>query len=244
MVVCKGRYCMGRNNFLDVSQHTLFSQNFKQQLSKDDFNVLAVNIIDSDNKITDDTRIRGNSWINSLTQLEKEVSTRHSSLIENAIVFLSYPLLKKSVNVLVYKSFIKEKDFLHNNVFYAGFLGMCKGIRKYNAVKDTGKSIHYIMRWFNVYAGRELSRNEASELGINYTHYEKLKKIAAVRIKLANDLQRNPRNSEVLDYFHSGKADMKKGNTVSKSNLAITLEDIIEQERVYKSYFIDMIDNT
>ena len=235
---------MGGRNFLDISQHALFSQRFKQQLSKDDFNVLTMSVINSDNRPMDNSKIKDNNWIPSLVQLEKEVSTKHSSIIENVIMFLSYPLLKKSVNMLIYKSFIKEKDFLHNNVLYAGFLGMCKGIRKYDTGKDTGKSIHYIMRWFNVYAGRELSRNEAAELGINYTHYEKLKKIAAVRIKLVNDLQRNPSNHEVLDYFHSGKADMKKGKSVSKGNLAITLDDIIEQERVYKSYFIDMTDNT
>ena len=64
-------------------------------------------------------------------------------------------------------------------------------------------------------------------------------------MQLENDLGREPTNQEILQYFHSGKADKSlfsskskpKDGGVFKSNNSITEEDIIEQQNIYVSNF-------
>lgn len=230
---------MNVGNILKEGCHDKFSQTFKQHLTKEDFIVLTSSIVKDTQYDKENSADKSSQWIRSLEDLEDKNREQTNSIIELLIAYLSYPLMRKITIEVMRDSFIEDDVSFYEIIFYSGFLGMKKGLRKYNPDKDSGKSIHYISRWFKVYAKREVLRSEAGKLGIKYTHYEKLKKIAAVRMKISLMLNRPPTNEEILNYFHSGHADMTKGKEVTKANSSISLDDIIEQEYLYKSYFVD-----
>lgn len=230
---------MDAGNILKEECHDKFSQTFKQHLTKEDFIILTSSMTKDIISKKEDGADKNLQWICSLEDLEDKNREQTNSIIELLIAYLSYPLMRRITIESIRDSFIEDDISFYEIIFYSGFLGMKKGLRKYNPDKDSGKSIHYISRWFKVYAKREVLRNEAGKLGIKYTHYEKLKKIAAVRMKISSTLNRTPTNEEILNYFHSGHADMTKGEEVTKANSSISLDDIIEQEYLYKSYFVD-----
>lgn len=240
------------------------SELIKQELSKEDFSTLARivnNVHNSPNDENDSNEgivnnaINEHLWIQDLSLVKSRVHDDYVRIVEDSIVFLATPLLISMADKIIRKTFLPDRQDIFNPVFYAGVVGLKKGIKKYDDSKDSGKSIHYIARWFNVYADRELARSEAAALGVPYTRYKTLKKISAVRIKMTESLKRHPTNEEIVNYFHSGGAELSnrgKKNTdlkttsppkISKSNLAVTITDVVEQERIYEAYFLNINGN-
>ena len=237
----------------------------KQNLTIEDFSFIANEInktkseIESLSKINNRANSRNNknknnkssktrkneTWIlNEKEQTESEKNDVLESYYDS-LVFLLYPLLLKSLSTLFAKEPMVDMNENLYSVLLAGIEGIKKGALKYNNKQDSGTSVHYIMQWFNTYAKRDIEKIAASNLGINASKYATFKKIAAVRMQLENDLGREPTNQEILQYFHSGKADKSlfsskskpKDGGVFKSNNSITEEDIIEQQNIYVSNF-------
>lgn len=161
----------------------------------------------------------------------------------SALAFLIAPLLKSELSKLIKKESLREEEISYNAFFNSGWQGVIKGVNKYDSKKDSGKSSHYIVRWFSVYARRDMERVRAASLGIKPSKYQVFKKIAAVRLKLSENLGRVPSSEEILEYFHSGKADMtsreKRPTQRVKSNQSITLEDIEEQDNIYRAHYMN-----
>jgi hypothetical protein len=96
--------------------------------------------------------------------------------------------------------------------------------------------------WFTTYAKSQLLEQEAP-MGVAPSRFQRHKKIAAVRKKASEELGRPITNEELLDYFHSGRAEVKsmsgpknrKKLKVSAANQSITLDLIEEQEEIEKN---------
>jgi DNA-directed RNA polymerase specialized sigma subunit len=117
----------------------------------------------------------------------------------------------------------------------AALEGVYKMLKKADLDKMES-ALNYLMNWIKTTVERAASKNE-SEFGMPPSRLRIFKKIAAVRAKVRNELGRQPTNEEVLEYFHSGKADWKskygkKGSNGSafKENANMSLKNIEEQE--------------
>jgi len=155
---------------------------------------------------------------------------------------LTYPLMRKEIQSVIRNSHLKrEEDEIFSVVYYAGLGGMERGLRKFEVSKIEESATNYIFQWIMVYAKKELLRLEAP-MGIPPTRFQKHKKIAAVRKKLSELLDRPATNDEILEYFHTGRAEFKSYNGpkikaagVSEANKKITMELIEEQEDIEKN---------
>lgn len=174
------------------------------------------------------------------TITDKHLMHRLSSLVElkelalSSIVHHGYPLMVKELQKLLNNSTLSMSPDIFQVLFFEGVNGLERGLLKYDPKKTL--SVSYIMSWFTTYAERELLRLE-TPTGVSPTRYQVLKKIYAVRNKMEHELGRAPTHEEVVDYFHSGKADRaskrgRKTGTASQANQKITLEDVIEQHEV------------
>lgn len=171
----------------------------------------------------------------------KNVKNNYSDFSQKAIVFFSMPLLLSSLKKIVNKTFIKDKTELYPSVFTAGVTGMRNGLHRYDHSSGAGTSLHYIIRWFNTYARRELEKTEADLLGVTPSRLVILKRIAAIRLKATEAYGRALKDSEIFDFIQAGKAETLKSKTgdIGKVNKSITVEDIAEQSSVYAAYFFD-----
>lgn len=152
------------------------------------------------------------------------------------IASLAGPLITKEITKLINKSHLNGKDDLFDILYYAGLDGMVKGLRHFDVDKINISSTNYIFQWIITYAKKELLAIEAP-FGIAPSRFAKLKKISAVRKKISEDQETYATNQEVLEYFKSGKANVKnmngkvdKNNINYLSNQNMTLELIEEQE--------------
>lgn len=155
---------------------------------------------------------------------------------------LTYPLMRKEIQTVIRNSHLKrEEDEIFSVVYYAGLGGMERGLRKFDVEKIEESATNYLFQWIMVYAKKELLKLEAP-MGIPPTRFQKHKKIAAVRKRLSELLDRPASNDEILEYFHTGKAEFKSYNGpkikmagVSEANRKITMELIEEQEDIEKN---------
>ena len=159
-------------------------------------------------------------------------------LIVQQITDLCMPLITREINKIIAGSHLKSDDntALFNLLLYAGLDGMRRGLRKFDVEKLNKSSTNYLFQWITTYAKKELAVLEAP-FGIPPSRFMKYKKISAVRKKLTEELGRYAENEEVLEYFHSGKADIRTMNGPlgssrrrSKENQAMTLYLVEEQE--------------
>lgn len=172
--------------------------------------------------------------IHEIHRLSNLVELQEYSLAK--IVELSYPLFAHELGKMLASSRANDKAQMFYTLFFAGIDGLEKGLNKFDSVEFKSSSVSYLTNWFSSYAHRELMRQEAT-LGIPPNRYEKYKKIAAVRHKVSDEWGREVSNEELLEYFHSGQADVrsKKGrltesNKPSLANQRITLDELIEQQ--------------
>jgi len=180
----------------------------------------------------------------NLTPSEKnfhENQSRLKELVVNKIAALSGPLITRELNKIIMNSHLKNKDDLFDILYYAGINGMTKGLRHFDVTKINQSSTNYLFQWIVTYAKKELSVIEAP-FGVAPSRFQRYKKISAVRKKMSSNLGRYAENEEVLEYFLSGKADLKNLNgpvgssdKPSRANLSMTLDIIKEQEDFEKN---------
>jgi len=151
---------------------------------------------------------------------------------------LAEPLIAKELNSILSKSHLRGTDeSILNQLYYAGRAGAVKGLRHFDVDKLDASATNYLLQWFTAYAKKELLTIEAAPFGIPPSRFHTYKKISAVRKKLTELNGKYAVNQEVLDFFHSGAADVKSmngrlGSSEKRysSNQKITLELVEEQE--------------
>lgn len=189
---------------------------------------------------------------NNLTSIElnaAEANFRFKELVSNKISQLAGPLLTSELNKIISTSHIAYSDDLFNLLYYSGMVGLMKGLGHFDQGKMNKSATNYLLQWFVVYAKRELAAAESSH-GIAPSRFQKYKKISAVRKHMEAELEREVTNEEVLEYFHSGRADIKNmngkvgsSNKPSAANRNITLELVEEQQAFEKLYMhTDLLD--
>lgn len=151
------------------------------------------------------------------------------------------PLLHSEVAKIASKAAFHDAEEVHPVLFYEAVTGLKKGLAKYDASKNIKSVTNYLFQWATTYAKRELNKLEAP-FGVPPSRYEKYKKVSAVRSKLTESLGRYASNQEVLEYFHSGSADIKTFNGPvalkdqgSRANKEIDLKLIEDQEYFEKN---------
>jgi len=173
---------------------------------------------------------------------ELSLGTGMRQLAYDRLTELTYPLMRREIQTVIRSSHLKrEEDEIFQVVYYAGLGGMERGLRKFEVEKIEESATNYLFQWIMVYAKKELLRLEAP-MGVPPTRFQKHKKIAAVRKRLSELLDRPATNDEILEYFHTGRAEFKsyngpkiKAQGVSEANRKITMELIEEQEEIEKN---------
>lgn len=178
-----------------------------------------------------------------IAQLQSVASLK--GLVVDKIYALSGPLITRELNKILKNSPLKDSEGIFDIIYYAGKDGLEKGLKKFSVDKINVSSTNYLFQWITVYAKKELTRME-TPMGIPISRYEKYKKISAVRKKMTEELERTVSNEEILEYFHSGQADIanmngrvKNRKEPSKANKQITLQDIVEQE-TFETYLMNV----
>lgn len=153
------------------------------------------------------------------------------------IASLAAPLITREINKIVSTSHLRAREDMFDLLYYAGLDGMKRGLRRFDVDKINSSSTNYLFQWIVTYAKKELIQLEAP-FGIPPSRFQRYKKISAVRKKLTEELGEYADNATVLEYFHSGKADLttmngrvKDKDKPSQANLNITAELVEEQER-------------
>lgn len=169
-----------------------------------------------------------------------ETAMKLKDLAVKRIASLSNPLITKEINKIIATSHLRGQEDLFNVLYFAGIDGMKRGLRKFEVDKMNSSSTNYLFQWITTYAKKELIVLEAP-FGIPPSRFQRYKKVSAVRKRLSEQLDRYATNEEVLEYFASGKADMKTMNgrvadkdKPSMANKNIDLAIIEEQERFEK----------
>lgn len=151
---------------------------------------------------------------------------------------LAEPLIAKELNSILSKSHLRGTDeSIFSQLYYAGRAGAVKGLRHFDVDKLDASATNYLLQWFTAYAKKELLTIEAAPFGIPPSRFHTYKKISAVRKKLTELNGKYATNQEVLEFFHSGAADVKSmngriGSSEKRysSNQKITIELVEEQE--------------
>lgn len=151
---------------------------------------------------------------------------------------LAEPLITKELNSILSKSHLRGTDeSILTQLYYAGRAGAVKGLRHFDVDKLEASATNYLLQWFTAYAKKELLTIEAAPFGIPPSRFHTYKKISAVRKKLTEMLGHYAVNEEVLNFLHSGAADVKSMNgrlgssdKRYSSNQKITMELVEEQE--------------
>jgi len=140
-----------------------------------------------------------------------ETEARLKDLAVEKISSLAGPLITRELNKIIKGSHLNGREDLFDILYYAGINGMIKGLRHFDVDKLNKSSTNYLFQWIVTYAKKELNVLEAP-FGIAPSRFQRYKKISAVRKKLSESIGRYATNEEVLDFFISGKADLKTMN--------------------------------
>lgn len=165
------------------------------------------------------------------------------------IASLSGPLITREINKLIKNSHLNGRDDLFDILYYAGINGMIKGLRHFDVEKMNKSSTNYLFQWIVTYAKKELAVIEAP-FGVAPSRFQRYKKISAVRKKLSEQLERYATNEEVLEFFVTGKADIKtmsgrldKKNEPYAVNKNMTIDIIEEQENFEQNLnYVNLLD--
>ena len=176
-----------------------------------------------------------------LTRQDKAELRRKQYEGEKAFAYL-YERIMVVASVVVKKELEKPRAFHviieESDLNAAAYEGIYAGLMKLDLDKMKKSSMNLIMQYVTMKVSREALRMEAS-VGISPSKLRLFKKIAAVRRSMREQLGYDPTDEEVLEYFHSGKADYKTMNGKAgsnqvrfKSNAAIRLKDIQDQRKL------------
>lgn len=151
------------------------------------------------------------------------------------------PLLHSEVAKIAAKAVSHDPEEVHPILFYEAINGLKRGLARYDVSKNMSSVTNYLFQWATTYAKRELNKLEAP-FGVPPSRYEKYKKVSAVRSKMTEQLGRYATNQEVLEYFHSGAADLKTFNGPvalrdqgSRANKEIDIKLVEDQEYFEKN---------
>lgn len=129
----------------------------------------------------------------------------------------------------------------HDDLESAAYEGVYDALCKMDMDKMRSPT-NYVLQWVDTKVTRAALKMEAST-GLSPSKLRLYKKIAAVRRAMKADTGRDPSDEEVLDYFHSGRADFRSVNgrvgsnrSNFKSNSRIRLNDIVEQGKWDQGY--------
>ena len=169
-------------------------------------------------------------------RVESTLTLREFAL--DKLLKLAEPLITRELNSILSKSHLRGTDeSIFTQLYYAGRAGAIKGLRHFDVDKLEASATNYLLQWFTAYAKKELLTIEAAPFGIPPSRFHTYKKISAVRKKLTEINGRYAENNEVLDFLHSGDADVKSmngrlgsSNKRYSSNQKVTLELVKEQE--------------
>lgn len=176
-----------------------------------------------------------------LTRQDKAELRRKQYEGEKAFAYL-YERIMVVASVVVKKELDKPRAFHviieESDLNAAAYEGIYAGLMKLDLDKMKKSSMNLIMQYVTMKVSREALRMEAS-VGISPSKLRLFKKIAAVRRSMREQLGYDPTDEEVLEYFHSGKADYKTMNGKAgsnqvrfKANAAIRLKDIQDQRKL------------
>lgn len=174
-----------------------------------------------------------------LTLARLDASFKLREMTVDYLMELAKPLMVGEIKKMISSSHLRSDpdESIFDLLYYAGRGGAIRGLRHFNVELMDKSATNYLFMWITTYAKKELNAIEAAPFGIPPARFNIYKKISAVRKKLSERLERYATNEEVLDYFHSGRADMKsntgrKANSgkLSKANQNMTLEHVKEQE--------------
>ena len=121
----------------------------------------------------------------------------------------------------------------------AAYEGIYAALQRMDLEKTGGSVVNYVLQYVDTRVTRAALKMEASA-GLSPSRLRLFKKIAAVRRKMrkGND-GKEPSDEQVLEFFHSGKADFRSMNGASgsnktsfKSNKNIKLKDIVAQHEL------------
>lgn len=179
--------------------------------------------------------------------LESQALLKQMSV--DKIASLSGPLITKEINKLIKNSHLNGRDDLFDILYYAGINGMIKGLRHFDVDKMNKSSTNYLFQWIVTYAKKELAVIEAP-FGVAPSRFQRYKKISAVRKKLSEQLERYATNEEVLEFFITGKADIKtmsgrldKSNEPYAVNKNMSIDIIEEQENFEQNLnYVNLLD--
>lgn len=184
---------------------------------------------------------------------ERECQSRLKSLAILKMADLYGPIITNEIKKLINNSTIQSSTENYSALRIAAIDGLDRGLSRYDMKNiETSSPTNYLIQWASAYASRERDKLEMP-IDMSVNAYRKFKKISAVRKKLKDEIGREPTNQEVLDFFHSGKADVKKSlggrknrqSSKNVSNQKITEKDIIEQKDFEeRSRFLAKIDTS
>ena len=189
-------------------------------------------------KLSEDESKPENEQLNreEKAHLRKQVSDG-----ENAFVIL-YNRIMKVADKIIQTELDRPRAFHvlieREDLEAAAYEGIYAALLKLDIEKMKKSNLNLIMQYVSTKVSREALRMEAS-VGMSPSKLRLYKKIAAVRRSLKDQIGRDPTDEEVLDYFHSGKADYKTMNGKTDSNLkpykvntTIKLKDIQGQREL------------
>ena len=183
----------------------------------------------------------GQEGYDSLTSAERTELRRQQHEGEKAFIYLCDRIMVVA-STIVQKELDKPRSFHvlieDADLTAAAYEGIYTGLKKLDLNKMKKSSLNLIMQYVTMKVSREALRMEAS-FGISPSKLRLFKKIAAVRRSMREQLGYDPSDEEVLEYFHSGKADYKSMNGKAgsnqvryKSNASIRLKDIQDQHKL------------
>jgi len=174
-----------------------------------------------------------------ITLARLDASFKLREMAVDYIMELSKPLMVGEIQKMLKSSHLRNEadESIFDLLYYAGRGGAIRGLRHFDVELMDKSATNYLFMWITTYAKKELNAIEAAPFGIPPARFNIYKKISAVRKRMSENLGRYATNEEVLDYFHSGRADMKSntGRKVnagkpSKANQNMTLQQVQEQE--------------
>lgn len=172
-----------------------------------------------------------------------EVRARWKGLASRSIAELCKPLTISEIQKMITTSHMRNSRHNLKDILYAAAMnGLEKGLTHFDPEKINKSATNYLFQWIITYTKKELAALEAP-FGVPPSRFQKIKKVAAVRKKLSDELGRYATNEEVLEFFHSGRAD-RKGLVSRKdapesgfaSNANMTMQMVEEQEIIEKSF--------
>lgn len=214
------------------------NQNIDLQMYEDNLPLLKAGLLAKDRLAADD---------GALTRQEKIELRRQATEGDKAfermskrIAWLVRSIVRQEMaKPRTFHVILNEEDL--TQAAYEGVFKMCRNL-------DMGKmssAVNYLMNWIRTSVEREAAKDEA-EFGLSVSKLRLFKKISAVRAKMETDLGRKVSDEEVLEYFHSGQADVKSkyGHKASAKkewggvaeNQKITLDQIREQRELQEAF--------